>query len=69
MNIGDLCTVTYEQSKQLRKEGWKPRNDVVVMMFVGPADPGVKSNIVIAASKGGKRFQQMKRRLRKEAAL
>lgn len=40
MNIGDTITVTYEQSKQLRKEGWKPRNDVVVMMFVGVPEPG-----------------------------
>jgi hypothetical protein len=35
MNIGDTITVPYEQSKKLRKEGWKPRNDVVVMMYVG----------------------------------
>lgn len=44
MNIGDLCTVTYEQSKQLRKEGWRPRNDVVVMMFVGKPEEPQPSN-------------------------
>lgn len=35
MQIGDTVTVSYEESKKLRKEGWKPRNDVVVMMYVG----------------------------------
>lgn len=44
MNIGDTITVTYEQSKQLRKEGWKPRNDVVVMMYVGQAETPQPSN-------------------------
>lgn len=35
MNIGETITVTYEESKKLRKEGWRPRNDVVVMTYVG----------------------------------
>lgn len=39
MNIGDTVTVSYEESKKLRKEGWRPRNDVVVMMYVGHPQP------------------------------
>ena len=40
MNIGETITVPYEEAKALRKQGWKPRNDIVVMMFVGvPAEP------------------------------
>jgi hypothetical protein len=38
-SIGDTITVPYEQSKKLRKEGWRPRNDVVVMMYVGKPEP------------------------------
>lgn len=39
MNIGDQVTVSYEDSKRLRKEGWRPRNDVVVMMYIGKPNP------------------------------
>lgn len=48
MNIGDTITVPYEQSKQLRKEGWKPRNDVVVMMYVGRSETPAPSNRSLA---------------------
>lgn len=37
--IGDTITVTYADSKRLRKEGWRPDNDVVVMTYVGKPDP------------------------------
>jgi len=47
--IGTTQTVTYEESKRLRKQGWKARNDVVVMMFVGQPE-GVQSNISKATS-------------------
>ena len=53
MNIGDTITVTYEESKRRRKEGWKVRNDIVVMMYVGLPDSSVRSNISIASEKGG----------------
>lgn len=33
--IGDTITVSYEESRKLRKEGWQARNDVVVMTYVG----------------------------------
>lgn len=39
MNIGDTVTVSYEESKKLRKVGWMPRHDVVVMMYVGQPKP------------------------------
>ena len=50
MRIGETITVSYEDSKRLRKEGWKPRNDVVVMMYVGKPETPVKSNISKARS-------------------
>jgi hypothetical protein len=37
--IGDTITVSYEEAKELRKQGWRPRNDVVVMMYVGKPEP------------------------------
>lgn len=53
MQIGDTITVSYEESKKLRKAGWKPRNDVVVMMYVGVPSTSVPSNRSIASAKGG----------------
>jgi hypothetical protein len=39
MEIGDTITVSYEESRTLRKQGWRPRNDVVVMTYVGKPEP------------------------------
>lgn len=36
--IGETRTVTKEEVKALRKQGWLPRNDLVVMMFVDQPD-------------------------------
>jgi len=37
--LGDTVFVSYETSRKLRKEGWRPTNDVVVMTYVGKPDP------------------------------
>lgn len=51
MQIGDTITVPYEESKRRRKEGWKVRNDIVVMMYVGLPDSSVPSNYEAAATR------------------
>ncbi len=43
MQIGDTRTVSYEESKKLRREGWKPRNDVVVMTYVGKPEKPISN--------------------------
>jgi len=43
-HLGDTVFVSYETSRKLRKEGWRPTNDVVVMTYVGKPDPKVPSN-------------------------
>jgi hypothetical protein len=35
MQIGDTITVSKEEAKALRKQGWMPRGDIVTMMYVG----------------------------------
>jgi hypothetical protein len=42
MEIGDTITVSYEESRTMRKQGWKPRTDIVVMMYVGQPEDGKK---------------------------
>jgi hypothetical protein len=44
MKIGTTRTVSYEDSRRLRKEGWMPRNDIVVMMYVGKPEKPAPSN-------------------------
>ena len=56
MKIGTTRTVSYEDSRRMRREGWMTRNDVVVMMYVGKPE-GVPSNISIAAKKGAEAFK------------
>lgn len=36
--IGHTVTVSKEEAKALRKQGWMPRGDLVVMMFVDTPD-------------------------------
>lgn len=52
MQIGDTITVTVEEAKALRKQGYLPRGDLVTMMYVGLPDSSVQSNISIASAKG-----------------
>ncbi len=53
MNIGDMITVTAEEAKALRKQGYMPRSDLVTMMYVGIPNAAVPSNRSIASAKGG----------------
>jgi len=47
--IGDTITVSKEEAKALRKQGWMHRGDIVTMMFVGRPPKSVKSNMTIAS--------------------
>jgi hypothetical protein len=46
--IGDIITVSYEESRLLRRQGWKVRTDIVTLMYVGKPPKSVKSNVAIA---------------------
>ena len=48
--VGETRTVTKEEAKALRKQGWMPRGDLVVMMFVDRPDDS-RRNYVEAAKK------------------
>ena len=41
--LGSKITVTYDEARKLRKEGWRPCPDVVTMEYVGKPD-AVPSN-------------------------
>ena len=53
MQVGETRTVTIDEAKAMRKQGWMRRDDIVTMMYVGLPDSSVRSNISIASEKGG----------------
>lgn len=59
--IGETITVSYDESRLLRKQGWKVRTDIVTLMYVGKPPKRVKSNMAKAVEIAAKTTHGRKR--------